>query len=169
MTTTDSVDKRGHLYPNGSRRFVHAAIVAGFMATFMFSDNVFGDEPQSNPIADVYYDAGVKARIDKDLARALELFRKAWALEHSALIAAKLAQTERDLGHYRDAIEHFEFFMQQAGQSEEDRGRHCAIACRSQKQNRRAGNTRGYGRSGDTRGSLRRGRRPVTVAAGNSD
>ena len=121
MTTTDSVEKRGHWCPNGLRRYVHAAVIASFAATLMVSGDVFGEESQDNRVADGYYDAGVKARIDGNLRLALELLRKAWALDQTALIAVKLAQTEHDLGYYRDAIEHFEFFLKQPDQSADDR------------------------------------------------
>lgn len=121
MTTTDSVENRDPRCPNGLRHFVHAAVVAGLTATLMLSRPVFADEPPRNTVAYGHYDAAVQARLDGNLQLALELLRKAWAEEHSALVAAKLAQTEFELGFYRDAVEHFEFYLQQPEPSLEDR------------------------------------------------
>jgi len=122
MTTTDSVDKRGHLYPNGSRRFVHAAIVAGFMATFMFSDNVFGDEPpEAGSVADADLRDAIAARNAGDLKAARERLLASFRSRPRPQIAAKLAQTEFELGYYREAAEHLTYYLQQKEPNASDR------------------------------------------------
>lgn len=121
MTTTDSAKEAWERCPRRSRRFVHAAVIATVAAALMLSCNAVADEHRGTSVAHGHYDAGVKARLEGDLRLALDLLRKAWALEQSALIAAKLAQTELELGYYRDAIEHFEFYLQRPEPSPEDR------------------------------------------------
>ncbi|MBK9263251.1 MAG: hypothetical protein IPM54_26045 [Polyangiaceae bacterium] len=121
MTTTDSAKEAWERCPRRSRRFVHAAVIATIAVALMLSCNAVADEHRGTSVAHGHYDAGVKARLEGDLRLALDLLRKAWALEQSALIAAKLAQTELELGYYRDAIEHFEFYLQRPEPSPEDR------------------------------------------------